>query len=49
MQKNYYNHCNISGNNDEKCWLLHPELKPQGNNGNNRNNGDLHNHCGGRG
>jgi hypothetical protein len=26
--RNHYNHCNINGHTEEKCWKLHPELNP---------------------
>jgi hypothetical protein len=26
---NRYNHCNIYGHIEEKCWKLHPEIKPK--------------------
>ena len=46
MQKNNCNYYNISGHNDEKFWIIHAGLKPQGNNRKNRNNGHKHNYCG---
>ena len=27
--KNPSNHCNIDGHTEEKCWKMHPELKPK--------------------